>query len=125
MIERIKLEIELVESNFGELEVDPSLRWLVVKRWKLVPGWNKKEARILLLIPPGYPTTPPDNFFTDADFRLEGGAQPGSTSFASPVDGQQWLQFSYHVEASDWQPDKGHNLVTFLLSVGKRLSETN
>ena len=125
MIERIKREIELVESNFGELEVDPSLRWFIVKRWRLTPGWSKKEVRVLLSIPPGYPTTPPDNFFTDVDLRIENGGQPERASVVNHVNGQQWLQFSYHIEVSDWNPDKDSNLVTFLLGVTKRLSETN
>ncbi len=125
MIERIKREIKLVESNFGELEVDPNLRWFIVTRWYLVPGWNKKEVRVLLSIPPGYPTTPPDNFFTDTDLRIENGGLPERASIVNHDCGQQWLQFSYHIEASDWQPDKDSNLVTFLLGVTKRLSEAN
>jgi hypothetical protein len=125
MSERIKRELALVAVAYGDLEVDQDLRWFVVKRWPLIPGWNKQCTRVLILLPPGYAVTPPDNFYTDADLAVKGGAQPGSTSAAQPINGQPWLQFSYHIEASDWQPENGHNLLTFLGGVDRRLREAN
>jgi hypothetical protein len=129
VIERRKIELALVEAKYGELEVGPNHDWFVVKRWKLVPGWNKAETQVLVLLPPGYPTTPADNFHTDADLRLANGSQPGSASSTYSHNGRQWSQFSYHVESGDWKPHAdpllGHNLLTFLEGVGKRLSEAN
>lgn len=123
MTDRIKRELGLVESVYGELEADPDFRWFIIKRWPLVSGWNKEQTRLLILIPPGYALTPPDNFYTEPDLAVEGGGQPGNTSTAQPINGQQWLQFSYHIEASDWQPENGHDLLTFLAGVSRRLKE--
>ncbi len=125
MSERVKRELALVAAAYGELELDQDLRWYIIKQWPLVPGWNKESTRVLILIPPGYAVTPPDNFYADADLAVKSGAQPGSTSAAQPINGQQWLQFSYHIEASDWQPENGHNLLSFLGGVDRRLRETN
>jgi hypothetical protein len=125
MSERIKRELALVIACHGELEVDSDRRWFIIKQWPLIRGWNKEQTRVLVLIPPGYAVTPPDNFYTDPDFAAKGGAQPGSTSTAQPINGQQWLQFSYHIEASDWQPENGHNLLTFLGGVDRRLREVS
>lgn len=125
MSERIKRELALVAAAYGELEIDPELRWFIVKRWPLVPGWNNGHTRVLVLIPPGYAVTPPDNFHTEPDLAVKGGGQPGSTSAAQPINGKQWLQFSYHIEASDWQPENGHNLLTFLGGVDRRLREVS
>lgn len=125
MTERTKRELALVAVVYGELEIDQDLRWFIIKKWPLVSGWNKESTRVLILIPSGYAITPPDNFYTDADFAVKGGAQPGNTSAAQPISGQQWLQFSYHIEASDWQPENGHNLLTFLGGVDRRLREAN
>lgn len=122
MTDRIKRELALIASAYGELEVDPDLRWFIIKRWQLVAGWNKEYTRLMILIPPGYALTPPDNFFTDPDLGLKGGGQLGNASVAQTINGQ-WLQFSYHIEAADWQPDKGHNLLTFLAGVSNRLKE--
>jgi hypothetical protein len=122
MSERIKRELALVASTYGELEIDPAFHWFIITRWPLGPGWSKEHARVLVMIPPGYAVTPPDNFHTDPDLAVKGGGQPGSASAAS-INGQQWLQFSYHIEASDWQPENGHNLLTFLGGVDRRLRE--
>lgn len=125
MSERIKRELALVATAYGEVEVDPDLHWFIVNQWPLASGWNKERTRVLILIPPGYAVTPPDNFFTDPDLAVNGGGQPGNTSSAQPINGQQWLQFSYHIEASDWQPENGHNLLTFLGGVDRRLREVS
>jgi len=122
MSERTKRELALVASTYGELEIDPAFGWFIIKRWPLVPGWGKEHTRVLVMIPPGYAVTPPDNFHTDPDLAVKNGGQPGSTA-ATSINGQQWLQFSYHTEASDWQPENGHNLLTFLCGVDRRLRE--
>lgn len=125
MSDRIKRELALVAEAYGDLDVGPDLRWFVIKRWPLVQGWSKEHTRVLILIPPGYAVTPPDNFHTDPDLTVKGGGQPGNTSTGQPISGQQWLQFSYHIEASDWQPENGHNLLTFLGGADRRLREVN
>ena len=129
MKERLQGELELVERELGELELGPNLDWFVVKRLPLGAGWNKATTQVLVLLPGGYPTTPPDNFYADADLRLAGGAVPGNTSQDQQAVGRTWLLFSYHVESGDWQPDPapkhGHNLLTFLEGVIRRLREAS
>src|SRR6266571_5933046 len=105
MKERVQRELELVERELGELELGPSLDWFVVKRLPLGAGWNKAATQVLVLLPGGYPTTPPDNFYADPDLRLAGGAVPGNVSPDQQAVGRTWLLFSYHVESGDWQPD--------------------
>jgi hypothetical protein len=110
------------------VEIGPSLDWFIIKRWPLDSGWTKQETQILVLLPGGYPTTPPDNFYADPDLRLANGSAPGNTSPVS-LHGAQWLHFSFHVESDDWQPhadpEKGHNLLTFLEGVARRLTEAS
>jgi len=129
MIERRKREVELVAAAYGDLECDPNLEWIIIKHWGLPSGWNKEETAVLVLIPPGYPVTPPDNFYTDNDLRLANEGQPGNTSTNQHQAGRQWLQFSYHIEGGDWQPHadplQGHNLLTFLQGIARRLSEVS
>ena len=125
MTERIKRELALVQSAYGEVEVDLELRWFVIRQWALVAGWNKKHTRLLVLIPPGYAVTAPDNFFTEPDLAVNGGGVPGSTSGPVQHAGQTWLQFSYHLEAGEWQPENGHNFLTFLAGVARRFQEVS
>jgi len=129
MMERRKQELRLVETGYGELEVSPTLDVFIVKHWGLPPGWSKSETQVLIQIPPGYPVTPPDNFYTDQDLCLEGGLQPGNSNPNVVLMDRQWRLFSYHVEGGDWLPHadalKGHNFLTFLQGVTKRLREVN
>ncbi len=129
MDDRRKREIDLIARQFGEIEVGPGLDWVLIRRRPLVPGWNKGETTVLVLIPPGYPVTPPDNFYADPDLRLANGQLPGNASPNQTVLGRPWLQFSYHVEGGDWRPHadvlQGHNLMTFLAGVVLRLAEVN
>lgn len=126
---RLQRELELVERRFGGLEVGPNSDWVIVKGVSLGAGWSKGEIRVLVLLPGGYPTTPPDNFYADPDLRLANGSVPSSASADQQAAGSNWLLFSYHVESSDWspapEPEDGHNLLTFLEGVLNRLREAN
>ncbi|KAA3645716.1 MAG: hypothetical protein DWQ07_12315 [Chloroflexi bacterium] len=128
MNRRLQEELRLLRIRFSELEQAPEGEWFIV-RWPLRTGWNKDEVRVLVQIPVGYPTSPPDNFYTDLDLRLANGQMPSNTSPNQVIAGQQWLQFSYHLEANTWLPhadvSKGHNLLSFLDGVGQRLNEAN
>jgi hypothetical protein len=129
MLERRKKEFDLIRSKYRAVEAGPNLEWVRIDHFQLPPGWNKEEVALLILIRPGYPTTPPDNFLVDNDLRLENGELPGSISQGQSHLGQSWLQFSYHVDPADWNPGTnildGHNLLTFLVGVEKRLSEVS
>lgn len=124
MIERIKRDLALVQLTYGEMDVDTEFRWFVIRAWALAAGWNKQTTRLLVLLT-GYPLTPPDNFYTEPELLLANGNAPGNAESIVDLVGQRWRQFSYHVEAADWQPDKGHNVLTFLLGVQRRIKEAS
>ena len=129
MLERRQQEIELIRREFGDVTVGTNLEWVIINQYPLATGWNKPTTQVLLMIPSGYPVTPPDNFYTDPDLRLaQGIAMANATSIAGLLD-KQWVQFSYHVETSEWKahPDLllGHNLLTFIQGVKQRLQEVN
>jgi hypothetical protein len=129
MKERRKVEVELVRRSLGELQLSPTFDWIIIPKWGLDRGWNKKKTKLLVLIPSGYPTVAPDNIYVDPDLRLENDQLPGNTGIAELPELGSWLMFSFHVEAGDWQPHSdpglGHNLLTFLVAVRQRLSEVN
>lgn len=127
MIERIRREIEMVQARFGAIEVDPNLASIIVTLWGLPPGWNKAQTRVLILIPPGYPTTPPDNFHTDPDLRLSNGNDPGNATGIISLVGTNWRQFSFHVDGDSWRPHadpmRGDNLLSFCDGIAERFRE--
>ena len=130
MIERRKREIELVEVTFGELGIAEDYSWFVIPNYTLPAGWNKPSTAILILLDPGYPETPPDNFYADFDLRLANGVRAEGETDGPTHNERQWQTFSWHfVDTNEWQPhadaEKGHNLLTFMDGVVQRLSEPN
>lgn len=125
--DRLSSEFQLLCRRYGEMEHGENLDWVMFREFPLPPGWNVKTTELLVVIPPGYPTTPPDNFFVRNGLHTLNGAQPGSFSENQTVLGDSWAQFSFHVEG--WNPspdpDEGDGLVTFLLAVERRLQEKN
>ena len=92
----------------------------------LPQGWSAEETPLLVLIPAGYPTTPPDNFYVRNDLTLAGGGEPGNAPKDQPQRNTTWRMFSWHVDET-WQPSaapaRGDNLLTFLAGCEQRLSE--
>jgi len=126
--ERIAQELELVRRHFGEHEQSPTRAWVIIKHFRLPPGWDRDETELLFFVPSGYPVTPPDNFYVDNGLRLASGGEPGSSPKDQAQLGRVWRMFSWHLD-DDWRPHadptRGDNLVTFLLKCLDRLQELN
>lgn len=129
MLDRRHQEIELLRKKYGQLEYGPNLDWILFKEFQLPAGWNRTSTPLLILIPPGYPVTPPDNFYVPIGFRLSSGVMPSNYNESQSHLGQQWGQFSFHPKTEDWKPASdildGDNLLTFMLAVERRLKEVN
>jgi len=118
-------ELDLVRSKYKVKEVDPNLGWFIVDH-ALPPAYNKERTDVLVQIPPSLPAGHPDNFLTEPDLRLKNGSPPGNTGQGPAIAGRSWLQFSFHVQGG-WnphpEPERGDNLLTYLLGVTRRLEE--
>jgi E2/UBC family protein E len=124
-LDRRKRDIELVRKRYGQIEHGANLDWILIHRFPLPPGWNRRETELLVLVPPGYPTTPPDNFFVREGLRVADGSTPNNYTEGQSVLGGKWAQFSFHAQAWDPKadPEDGDGLATFLLAVEGRLRE--
>ncbi len=129
MRNRVQQELEITRKGFEGVEAGPGFDWILIRDWALPDGWSVNRTSVLVLVPPGYPTVPPDNFYTGNDLRLSGGGLPQNVSPNQSVAGDLRLLFSYHLERGDWrpaiEPSDGHNLLTFLNGVGSRLGEAS
>ena len=128
MRQRLRQEIELLQKAYGTVESDPDISWIVVKNVQLPDGWNRDQTDILIKIPPGYPTTQPDNFFVDSTLRLSNDQKPNRAPQEESIGSRDWLMFSFHLDGSgEWQPEaeieNGHNLLTYLEGIKGRLAE--
>ncbi|MBM3910155.1 MAG: hypothetical protein FJ356_00725 [Thaumarchaeota archaeon] len=123
---RIKQEIEMLSKKYEVIQYDPNHQWVLI-RYKLPPGWNMSETEILLLIPAGYPSTKPDNFYVPKGLKSANPTIQIQNYNENDHNylGRQWGQFSFHVE--EWKPSddivSGHNLLTFMMGIEQRLME--
>lgn len=124
-MDRLETELELVRSQFGTIRVSPSLDWVVVERFAFPANrFNRSVTELLHFVKPGYPQTPPDNFFVPTGLRTASEGELGKWYHdgVSHFD-RQWGQFSWHAKV--WKPTaemlEGDNLCTFLLSILREL----
>ena len=120
-------EVELLRRQYPDLEHGANLDWILFRAFALPPGWDRESTELLVLIPAGYPITPPDNFFVRNGLRTESGAPPGNYEENQDILGESWAQFSYH--AAEWSPTDGvgdgDSLLTFMVAIERRLKEVN
>lgn len=87
--------------------------------------WNRDDADVLFVVPPGYPAARPDCFWvTPASFRLAGGGTPqasndGNPIPGDPVSGRPTTWFSWHL--SHWTPGQD-SLVSYFQTILTRLT---
>ena len=98
----------LEEGNitFREALEPDGRRGLVLGPLLLPTGkYTSPAANVLILLPPGYPDTPPDMFYTDPWLRLlPDNRDPKAASVALQFDGKTWQRWSRH--NSTWRPGK-------------------
>jgi hypothetical protein len=128
MIERRLQEVELLRKQYGELEYGPNVEWILFKKFKLPPGWDREHTELLVLVEAGYPSTPPNNFYVPVGFKLASGQTIGNYTESHTHIGRSWGQFSYHIDG-EWRPANnildGDNLQTFTIKVLDRLREAS
>lgn len=86
----------------------------------LPEGWSKPVTEVKFVAPVGYPFSPPDCFWADADLRAGGGAMPQNSASNPCPDGSPLLWFSWHV--GQWNPNSD-SLLTFLRVIQRRFDE--
>lgn len=126
MEERITKEIELLRAKFTNLQYGQNHDWIMIPDFPLPEGWNRRQTKLLFLIPPTYPHAPPDNFYVESGLKLNSGNPILNYSEGADVPiGGAWGCFSWHAET--WHPSdnigNGDNLLTFIRAVNIRLRE--
>lgn len=126
---RLRAELQLLAARYGTVDSDQTDgAWVHIPRFPLPSGWNNREVEILIDVPygnPGYPSVPPEWFWTDHDLRTSDGRTIGhffTTGSSGYVDraylDRGWGHFCVHVTA--WRPSgglrlqEGHTLLSYL-----------
>lgn len=100
-----------VRQNSGEL-------LLLILEYPLPGSYTPGSCTLLLKLPPGYPNTNPDMFWTTPGVTLVNGAVPAAAEVIEVYEGTKWQRWSRH--AQQWRPGVD-NLQTKLRTVRSEL----
>lgn len=122
-IRRIRQEAAYTAALFSRTRrarVDPDGRWVVIYDFILPPRlYNYDTVDILVELPPDYPLTPPQWFYTDPGLRRRDGRKP--SHYFDRDHHKGWAAGCLHIRT--WEPAAhplhGHSL----LSVAKLIYE--
>jgi hypothetical protein len=126
--ERAVQEIAVLKEKYPNLEHGGNYDWVMIPDFPLPNGYNRKNTKLLFLIPLTYPHVAPDCFYVEVGLRLVNGNFPSNYNehMNVPVGGS-WGYFSWHPEI--WRPvddyHKADNLVSFIKAVNLRLREAD
>lgn len=87
---------------------------LVVKNWQFPAAYNPRVADVLIRIPPGYPLTQLDMFWTIPDIKSTNGAWPQASAEHETYNGRVWQRWSRHTQ--EWRAGID-NLRTFITAI--------
>jgi len=125
MTQRFQDELALVRQRYPGAQNGEN--WVLIPSYTLPVGrFNLATTPLMFIVPVGYPSTGPDNFFVDVNLRLLDGSMPpafnansNSSTGPAPIGGN-WGWFSWHPQG--WRPSaqlqSGDNLLTFISSAG-------
>jgi len=74
------------------------------------PGWAVQTAKVLFVVPPGFPAAQPDCFWVEpTGLRLANGGTPQNSNDSNPIPGDLILDrrttwFSWHLQG--WNPNR-------------------
>ena len=105
--ERSIAEISLLSSHFGNVcfdESDPSV--VLIERFPLPKGYNKKSCELLIVLGMRYPELPPQDWYLSKGLRKNG--KKSSHYFEDGFSGKEYCQqgfawYSFHVKK--WKPN--------------------
>jgi Prokaryotic E2 family E len=94
---------------------------------KLPDQYRENICTVLFVVPPGFPATCPDHFFTDIEVRCKDGKMPHNTNigngeYLAQLGFPQWRHcqwWSWHLQL--WNPNQS-SLYTYMRVIEERLS---
>ena len=102
---------ELLPEDVEYLDANHRGRWrrlnegsgkygLLIEDFGIPPGFVQSAADLMILIPSGYPASPPDMFYFAPQLRKANGADPGALATEGHF-GRNWQRWSRHYQ---WRP---------------------
>ncbi len=118
MLKSIEEQIEMIRQIYPNVEVrnqpDGSIQ-LEIPSFKVPAGWIPDTIRIMIIIPPGYPTNRPNGFEASPELRLKDGNKvPSQGCGQHQVNGQPWLHFCWQPQTWDHTRETLYRYLKFI-----------
>lgn len=120
----LERQLGQLRERFGVVDATPLVDGSTLVSVPDVPlpaGWSARATTVRFVVPPGYPFTALDCFWTDPSLTLATGAAPQNTG-ANPIPGapqEPLLWFSWHL-VNPWDPNRD-TLSSWMNSILERM----
>jgi hypothetical protein len=105
-----------------ETIIDVKRRWLILRGFVLPSGFNHSATDVAIEVPPTYPTAEIDMFHCLPHLTLVGGSPIAQTEGKTPIQGQEFQQWSRHLNGTTrWDP-KTDSVMTHIAVIEAALS---
>jgi ubiquitin-protein ligase len=116
-LERIRTEAIYAAARYSRsrrVDIDPDGGWVVIYDFELPPYYNYETVDILIELPPDYPATPPQWFYTDPGLRRRDGKVMSHYFQHQLRERSGWAACCLHIRS--WAPTadplQGHSLLS-------------
>ncbi len=116
--ERTIAEINLLSTHFGTVEYDPdNPSWVLIERFDLPPGFNRRWCEVLIVLGELYPELPPQDFYLSRGLTKNGRV---SSHYFERFSGKRYCDkgfawYSFHIKrwrSNPYNMVPGDNLLT-------------
>ena len=87
-----------------ELQSEANILCLVLRDFKLPPGYDHPTSDLLIRFNIGYPDVPPDMWWFAPPIRLATGKEVPKTNSTEKHLGRPWQRWSRHFPQGQWHP---------------------
>jgi hypothetical protein len=93
---------------------------VLLSQLPIADGWDRPAVRVLVLLPPGFPTAKPNGFEADPTLRLADGRVPSQGYGAQQIGSESWGHYCWQPQA--WAADR-ETLWRYIKFVQRRFAE--
>jgi len=96
---------------------------VILRGFRLPPGFDKSQSDLLLRLSPGYPDVPPDMWWFDPPLKRADGTAIPATDVVENHLGRRWQRWSRHLQPGQWRSGVD-SLESFLALVRSELNRS-
>lgn len=85
------------------VSVEANMTCVVLRGWRLPPGYDRDCADLLIRLSTGYPDVAPDMWWFDPPVKLTDGRSVPATESVEQHLGRSWQRWSRHFQNGQWK----------------------